>query len=71
MNDRSQPGAPHDRILATATRLFLEHGIQAVSVKRIVVEAGVAQMTCTGGSAARISSWWRCSSGGAPGGCSR
>lgn len=45
MNDRPHPGGPHDRILATATRLFLEHGIQAVSIKRIIAEAGVAQMT--------------------------
>jgi AcrR family transcriptional regulator len=36
---------PRDRIVAAAIRLFLEEGIQAVGVARIVEEAGVAQMT--------------------------
>jgi hypothetical protein len=36
---------PRDRILAEATRLFLEEGNQAVGVARIVEEAQVAPMT--------------------------
>ena len=36
---------PRERILAVATRLFLEEGIQAVGVARIVEEAQVAPMT--------------------------
>ena len=36
---------PHDRIVAAAIRLFLEEGIQAVGVARIVQEAEVAPMT--------------------------
>jgi AcrR family transcriptional regulator len=39
------PGKPHDRILAVAIRLFLEEGIQAVGVRRIVEAAEVALMT--------------------------
>jgi AcrR family transcriptional regulator len=38
-------GRPRDRILAVATRLFLQEGIQAVGVARIVEQAGVAPMT--------------------------
>jgi AcrR family transcriptional regulator len=45
MTSRQHAIAPHDRVLATATRLFLEHGIQAVSIRRIIAEAEVAQMT--------------------------
>jgi AcrR family transcriptional regulator len=36
---------PRDRVIAAAIRLFLEEGIQAMGVARIVKEAGVAQMT--------------------------
>lgn len=36
---------PRDRIVTAAIRLFLEEGIQAVGVARIVQAAGVAQMT--------------------------
>lgn len=36
---------PHDRILATATRLFLREGIKAVGMTRIASEADVAPMT--------------------------
>jgi AcrR family transcriptional regulator len=45
MTVRRHAVPPHDRVLATATRLFLEHGIQAVSIRRIIAEADVAQMT--------------------------
>lgn len=44
----SQPtvsGSPHDRLLATATRLFLEEGILTVGISRIIAEADVALMT--------------------------
>jgi AcrR family transcriptional regulator len=36
---------PRERLLAVAIRLFLEEGIRAVGVHRIVDEAGVALMT--------------------------
>lgn len=36
---------PHERILETATRLFVEEGTRAVGMNRIATEAGVAPMT--------------------------
>jgi AcrR family transcriptional regulator len=39
------PDTPRTRILEVATRLFLEHGIQAVGINRIVAVADVALMT--------------------------
>jgi AcrR family transcriptional regulator len=36
---------PRERILAAATRLFYEEGVQATGIDRIVAEAGVAPMT--------------------------
>jgi AcrR family transcriptional regulator len=39
------PDTPRTRILAVATRLFLEHGIRAVAINRIVAAADVALMT--------------------------
>jgi AcrR family transcriptional regulator len=45
MSDGSPTSSAHERILAAATRLFLEGGIRAVSIERIIAEARVAQMT--------------------------
>ena len=51
MKDRERPGGPdpalrpRQRLLGVAIRLFLEEGIRAVGVHRIVDEAGVAPMT--------------------------
>jgi AcrR family transcriptional regulator len=36
---------PRERILAAATRLFADEGVQATSVDRVISEAGVAPMT--------------------------
>jgi AcrR family transcriptional regulator len=44
-NQTPPPSRPRRRILATATRLFLEDGIQAVGIDRISAEANVALMT--------------------------
>jgi AcrR family transcriptional regulator len=44
----SQPtvsASPRHRLLTTATRLFLEEGIRAVGISRIIAEADVALMT--------------------------
>jgi AcrR family transcriptional regulator len=38
-------GGARERILATAYELFLQHGLAAVGVDRIVAEAGVAKTT--------------------------
>ena len=43
INTRNTP--IRERILETATRLFFQHGIQAVGVDRIVAEARIAKMT--------------------------
>lgn len=40
-----RPSAARDRLLATAARLFYAHGIGAVGVDRLVVEAGVTRAT--------------------------
>jgi AcrR family transcriptional regulator len=44
-SDQGPRAKPRDRIVDAAVRLFLEEGIQAVGVARIVREAEVAQMT--------------------------
>src|SRR5918999_4750960 len=36
---------PRERILEAATRLFVDEGIHATSVDRVIAEAGVAPMT--------------------------
>lgn len=40
-----RPSAARGRILATADRLFYDHGVRAISVDRIVAEAGVTRVT--------------------------
>ena len=39
------PDTPRTRILAVATSLFLEHGIQAVAINRIFAASDVALLT--------------------------
>jgi AcrR family transcriptional regulator len=43
--DQGHRAKPHDRLVDTAIRLFLEEGIHAVGVARIAREAEVAPMT--------------------------
>jgi AcrR family transcriptional regulator len=38
-------GAPRERLLDTAGKLFFRHGFQAVGIDRILAESGVAKMT--------------------------
>jgi len=40
-----RPSAARKRILETADRLFYDHGVRAISVDRIVAEAGVTRVT--------------------------
>lgn len=42
---RPRPSAAGDRILATATGLFISTGIRAVGVDRLIAESGVARAT--------------------------
>jgi AcrR family transcriptional regulator len=42
---RAKPSAARDRILATATDLFVSTGIRSVGVDRLIVESGVARAT--------------------------
>jgi AcrR family transcriptional regulator len=44
-SDQGPRAKPRERLVAAAVRLFLEEGIQAVGVARIVREADVAPMT--------------------------
>ena len=37
--------APRERILATASELFYEHGLRGVGIDRIIAESGVAKAT--------------------------
>jgi AcrR family transcriptional regulator len=39
------PTTPRDRLLDTATRLFLDDGIQGIGISRLIAEADVALMT--------------------------
>ena len=41
----AQAGAPRERILATAARLFYSQGVRATGIDRIIAEAGVAKAT--------------------------
>jgi AcrR family transcriptional regulator len=45
MDVKQHAQRPGDRLLATATRLFCRHGINATGIDRILAEAGVAKMT--------------------------
>lgn len=36
---------PRDRLIATARRLFTQHGVPHVGINRVIEEAGVARMT--------------------------
>ena len=45
MTIEARPGAPRQRILDTAFRLFYAHGIRAVGIDRIIAESEVAKAT--------------------------
>jgi AcrR family transcriptional regulator len=45
MTTEARPGAPRQRILDTAFRLFYAHGIRAVGIDRIIAESEVAKAT--------------------------
>ncbi len=45
MTDSTERVSPRERVLATASQLFYEHGIRAVGIDRIVAESGIGKMT--------------------------